>query len=174
MSQRRLIPLAIATALALSACGSDESPTSGSASPVTTTDAVPSTSADPVITTAPTKAPPPSVLTTAPPPSTIEQETTVPSTGSPTDIAIADLADRLDVDPAEIEVVSVEEVTWPDGGLGCPEPGMSYAQALVNGSRIVLAVDGTEYEYHSGPRRDPFYCPPERVTPPATGGYGDI
>lgn len=88
---------------------------------------------------------------------------------SPTDMAIADLAQRLDVDPDGIEVVSVDEVTWPDGGLGCPEPGMMYTQALVDGSRIVLRADGIRHEYHSGGSRDPFYCPPARVQPP-TGG----
>lgn len=89
------------------------------------------------------------------------------------DVAIADLADRLSIDPSEIEVVSVEEVTWPDGSLGCPEPGMVYTQALVNGQRIVLLAEGIEYEYHSGGARDPFYCPPQYVQSAATEGARD-
>ncbi len=72
--------------------------------------------------------------------------------------AVTDLAARLGIDESAITVVSVEEVTWSDGSLGCPEPGMMYTQALENGSLIVLEVDGTEYEYHSGAGRDPFYC----------------
>lgn len=72
--------------------------------------------------------------------------------------AIADLAEHLEVDAAEIEVVSVEDVTWPDGALGCPEPGKMYTQAMVDGQRIVLAHDGTEYAYHSGGDRAPFHC----------------
>ncbi len=72
--------------------------------------------------------------------------------------AVSDLADRLGVDESEITVVSVEEVTWSDGSLGCPEPGMMYTQALENGSLIVLEADGIEYEYHSGVGQDPFYC----------------
>ena len=99
-------------------------------------------------------------------------DSAVPS-GSSTDIALTDLAARLDVDPSEIEVVSVEEVTWPDGSLGCPKPGMSYTQALVDGQLIILAVDGREYEYHSGRGREPFYCPADQATPPTAGGYGD-
>lgn len=72
--------------------------------------------------------------------------------------AIADLAERLEVGEGEIEVVSVEDVTWPDGSLGCPEPGKMYTQAMVDGQRFVLAHDGTEYAYHSGGDRAPFHC----------------
>jgi hypothetical protein len=72
--------------------------------------------------------------------------------------AVADLADRLGVEESMVTVVSIEEVTWSDGSLGCPEPGMMYTQSLVDGSLIVLEVDGLTYEYHSGSDTDPFYC----------------
>lgn len=99
---------------------------------------------------------------------------TSPDTNSSNlEIATADLRTRVGGD-ADIEVVSHEEVTWPNGGLGCPDPDMSYTQALVNGERIVLRADGVQYEYHSGGSRPAFYCPPNRVTPPATGSYGDV
>ena len=86
--------------------------------------------------------------------------------------AVTDLAERLGVDESAITVVSVAEVTWPDGSLGCPQPGMMYTQALVNGSLIVLDVDGTTYEYHAGADGRPFYC--QDPTPPTTGDYGDV
>ena len=73
--------------------------------------------------------------------------------------AIADLRDRLGDPSAEITVVSVEEVDWPDGSLGCPQPGMVYTQAIVNGSKIVLSHAGINHSYHQG-GGDPFYCPP--------------
>ncbi|WP_181310125.1 hypothetical protein [Nocardioides campestrisoli] len=72
--------------------------------------------------------------------------------------ATADLAERLAVPPGAVELVAQEEVTWRDGSLGCAQPGFSYTQALVPGSRITLRVDGTEYEYHAGGRGDPFLC----------------
>jgi hypothetical protein len=83
----------------------------------------------------------------------------VPGAGSP-DVrrAVEDLAGTLDVTVEEVSVVEVEEVTWRDGSLGCAEKGMSYTQALVDGQRIVLEVDGARYEYHSGARRPPFLC----------------
>lgn len=73
-------------------------------------------------------------------------------------IAIADLADRLGIDESAITLVSFESVVWPDGSLGCPQPGMAYIQVLVDGSLIVLSVEGREFRYHSGGSGDPFLC----------------
>jgi hypothetical protein len=72
--------------------------------------------------------------------------------------ARADLSERLGVAPDQIELMAFDAVTWPDGSLGCPQPGMAYTQVLVDGARIVLAYNGQTYEYHSGGRRAPFWC----------------
>ena len=69
---------------------------------------------------------------------------------------------------AVVRVVEVVEVTWSDGSLGCPQPGVNYTQALANGQRVVLAAGGMTYEYHSGPNRPLFYCSDPR--PPVGGG----
>lgn len=89
------------------------------------------------------------------------KEPTVTSSSPPSGPAAAaaeDLATRLEVDAASIEVVSQEEVTWRDGSLGCAKKGLMYTQALVDGSRIILRADGTDYEYHSGGSKPPFWC----------------
>jgi hypothetical protein len=86
-------------------------------------------------------------------------------------IAISDLAERLGADVQAIKVLSIDEVTWRDSSLGCPEPGMMYTQALVEGARIVLEYDGVSYDYHSGPRTDPFFC--AEPTTPVAGDPGD-
>jgi hypothetical protein len=83
--------------------------------------------------------------------------TTGPESG-PVGQAKADLAKRLGVEAAQVTLVSSSEVTWPDGSLGCPEPGMNYTQALVPGSRIILEAAGKQYHYHSGGTRPPFLC----------------
>jgi hypothetical protein len=83
--------------------------------------------------------------------------TTQPASG-PVEQAKADLAKRLGVEAAQVTVVSSNEVTWPDGSLGCPEPGMNYTQALVPGARIILEAAGKQYHYHSGGTRPPFLC----------------
>ncbi len=74
------------------------------------------------------------------------------------DAARADLAGLVGADPSEVLVVSVEAVTWRDGSIGCPQPGMSYTQALVPGTRIILELGGVQYSYHAGRNGEPFYC----------------
>ena len=74
------------------------------------------------------------------------------------DLAIADLARRLNVDGASITVVEVRPMVWPDGALGCPKPGMAYPQVRQEGSLIRLTTRGQEYAYHSGGSRPPFLC----------------
>ncbi len=76
-----------------------------------------------------------------------------------------DLAGRLAIDVAQIDLVEIEPVTWPDGSLGCPQPGMRYIQVPQDGALILLAVEGRVYEYHSGGGRDPFLCELKPLAP---------
>jgi hypothetical protein len=83
------------------------------------------------------------------------------STPAPTDpvaVAVADLAERLGVEPDDVEVVSTEDVTWRNGSRGCAEPGTMYTQALIDGARITLRAGGATYEYHSGGSTPPALC----------------
>ena len=86
------------------------------------------------------------------------------------EFARADLAQRLDVDPGQVVLSGAQAVTWRSGALGCPEPGMHYTQALVPGTVIYLKVDTTIHAYHAKVAGRPFYCPRERVEPPAADG----
>jgi len=74
------------------------------------------------------------------------------------DGAIADLAGRLAIDGDQIEVVEAKAVVWPDGGLGCPEPGVVYTQVQREGLLIQLRVGKRLYNYHGGGGRAPFLC----------------
>ena len=60
---------------------------------------------------------------------------------------VADAARRTGVGEDEVEVVQAISVTWNDGSLGCPEPGMSYTMALVDGYHVILAADDEEFDY---------------------------
>ena len=82
--------------------------------------------------------------------------------------ALDDAANRSGKPRDAITIVVAEAVTWSDGSLGCPEPGMLYTQALVPGYRIVAEAGGQRYEYHASARGQPQFCPPERVVPPAS------
>lgn len=92
--------------------------------------------------------------------------------GIRTTAAIQQLAGRLGVAPESISVVEARAVTWTDGSLGCPEPGMMYTQALVPGELIVLEVAGRRYRFHSSLRGEPFECPEGRAQEP--GGQSDL
>lgn len=74
-----------------------------------------------------------------------------------------DLARRLAVDPGTLAVVSAEFVTWPDGSLGCPQPGMAYQQVLIDGYRVVLSHGDNQYAYHSSVDGNFLLC--ERARP---------
>ena len=72
--------------------------------------------------------------------------------------AVADLSQRLNITPESIQVLEAKNVTWPDGSLGCPQPGRQYIQVLSDGAYILLHADGKNYPYHSGGSRPPFLC----------------
>ena len=88
------------------------------------------------------------------------------------ELAIQDLAARLNLDPELVTVIDFKPVTWPDSSLGCPQEGMMYAQVLTDGYLILLETNGKTYEYHAGKGSNVFYC--ENPTPPVPGMPRDI
>jgi hypothetical protein len=64
-----------------------------------------------------------------------------------TDPILVDAAGRLGVDPSAVTIVSGLAQTFSDGSLGCPEPGMMYTQALVDGYQVVVEAGGTRLDY---------------------------
>jgi hypothetical protein len=59
----------------------------------------------------------------------------------------ADLAKRLNIKVAQIAVVTVQDVEWPDMALGLPLPDHMYAQAITPGWSIVLSANKSKYLY---------------------------
>lgn len=70
------------------------------------------------------------------------------------------------VDTGQLAVVSAESVTFNDGSLGCPQPGVQYTQAQVNGMRVVVQAGGRTYDYRFGASDTPMLC--EQPGPRAT------
>ena len=60
---------------------------------------------------------------------------------------LADAAARSGEEPDAIDVTQAAFVVWNDGSLGCPEPGMSYTMALVDGYHVILEAAGEELDY---------------------------
>jgi hypothetical protein len=63
--------------------------------------------------------------------------------------AVAHLAAELDISPEEVNALSSEPVEWPDASLGCPQPGMMYAQVVTPGYLFLLEAAGEQYEVHT-------------------------
>lgn len=87
----------------------------------------------------------------------------IASSGTPADVSaarwgaiVADLSGRNV--GGEPEIVSAESLTWPNGALGCPKPGNSYTQAVVEGMRVVVTAGGTTYDYRFGRGDAPTLC----------------
>ena len=72
--------------------------------------------------------------------------------------AINDLAAKRQVAPEAVQVVSISQVDWPDTSLGCPQPGMFYAQIIVEGYKIILSAGGQQVEYHADQRGRVVTC----------------
>lgn len=85
--------------------------------------------------------------------------------------AISALAEKLSIDPEEIQVISAESVVWSDSSLGCPQPGMNYLMVLTDGYRVVLTVDEEPYYYHANQRGYGLFC--DNPSPPYSEGAVD-
>ena len=66
----------------------------------------------------------------------------------------------------QLVLVRAESVVWNDGSLGCPEPGMMYTQALVNGYWILIEAAGRTYDFRVGSGGSFRLCPPSQGHPP--------
>jgi hypothetical protein len=71
---------------------------------------------------------------------------------------VADAARRFKVESSAVVLTRAERVTWPNGALGCPEPGRMYTQMLVPGYRVVAKTAEGELTYHTDARGNVVNC----------------
>lgn len=96
----------------------------------------------------------------AKPPAPVQPEVPMnPTLESVTVAVLEDVARRTGMDKASLKVESAEAVTWADGSLGCPQPGMSYTMALVPGYRIKVRAGEQVLDYHASSRGHFVLCP---------------
>lgn len=163
MTSTRTIALAgAATLLVLAGCAGSQ-PEATPSPPVTPvpTETAATLAPTPTETTVRPDFTPMPDLTIAPDPGTLPSDGVPDAVAARTDVqqAVADEAARAGVRPDDVELTGYAQVTWSDGSLGCPEPGVMYTQALVPGRQLILSVDGVAASYHAsleGPFR---YCP---------------
>ena len=83
----------------------------------------------------------------------------IPTLESITESVLQDAAMRTGVARANLEVESAVAVTWADGSLGCPQPGMNYTMALVPGYRIRILAGDARLDYHASRSGYFVLCP---------------
>jgi len=64
-----------------------------------------------------------------------------------------------DFDETKLQLKEIRSVTWNDGSLGCPMPGLCYTQALVPGYLIEMEYMGTVIEIHTDSQMNAFALP---------------
>ena len=87
------------------------------------------------------------------------------------DPILEEAAKLTNVPREQLVIARAEPVVWNDGSLGCPEPGMMYTQALVNGYWVIIDAAGRKYDFRVGSGGSFRLCPPGRGQPlsqPAT------
>jgi hypothetical protein len=94
-----------------------------------------------------------------PPPRTPPEVRMNATLESITDAVLDDAAHVSGVQRSALTIVSTETVTWSDGSLGCPQPGMIYTQALVPGYRIRVRAGERILDYHTNRRGYWILCP---------------
>ena len=67
--------------------------------------------------------------------------------------ARSDLALRLKVDRAQIDIERFRTTVWPDARLGCPAPAAAGEPTAVSGFTIFLSHGGKTYEYRADATR---------------------
>ncbi len=68
---------------------------------------------------------------------------------SAAELAKTDLAKRLNIEAAGIEVVEIADKDFPDMSLGAAVDGEMSAQLISSGWQIKLSADGENYEYRA-------------------------
>ena len=160
------LPVCLTLALMLAACGPVPAPA---------TIAVVSTEAVPPATHSPDSSSGSAPSETPNPAFTLPQ--LVPTTEPPVVGEIpADLMARLTDDAQKragvaaesIVTLRAEAVTWNDGSLGCPQPGMFYTQALVDGYWVILQVGDVVYDYRTSGTAYFVLCEQPSIAPRPT------
>ncbi|MFQ5854746.1 MAG: hypothetical protein ACE5LU_03765 [Anaerolineae bacterium] len=71
------------------------------------------------------------------------------------------LAARLNQIDEAIDLIDLEPAEWPTAALGCPQPGMMYAQVITPGYIVRLKTDDNVYEVHVSKSGHVVFCDAE-------------
>lgn len=60
---------------------------------------------------------------------------------------VAAVAEERGLAVADVTITEIVAMRWADASLGCPEPGMLYAQVITDGFQIVIDAAGHRHDY---------------------------
>jgi len=69
-----------------------------------------------------------------------------------------EIADDAGVSVNEVTIISAEALTFPDGSLGCPVPGLNYIQVQIDGFKVVGSAAGATFDYRGTSPSDITRC----------------
>jgi hypothetical protein len=72
--------------------------------------------------------------------------------------ALREGAVYLGVSPSDMHLDELTAHEWGDASLGCPRPGILYAQVVTPGFVVVVSGAGTSLEYHADGRGRVVLC----------------
>jgi hypothetical protein len=88
-------------------------------------------------------------------------------------VVLAHAAGIVGKDASALTVTRAEFVEWPDGSLGCPEPGMLYPQVITPGYRVEVTHPGGTLDFRLTEEGALRVCeaavPPDLTTPTTMG-----
>lgn len=64
-------------------------------------------------------------------------------------LAQRQVANQLSLSTRRVMLVTVRAYTWEDTSLGCPLPDQTYAEAAIDGYRVVVRAAENDYAFHS-------------------------
>ena len=79
-------------------------------------------------------------------------------------LAMLTLSQSLQLSETDMVVEKMTPVQWSDTSLGCPQPGMMYAQMISEGFKIIIKVDDKVFPVHTGNGRAVVCLPESKVS----------
>jgi hypothetical protein len=93
---------------------------------------------------------------TAPPAPTVDTR----PLPEPVRLAREQAAEDAGLPPEQVEVIEFSEEQWPSTALGCPKPGMNYAQVITPGYLVIVRVGDDTVPYHTDMDGNAIRCEP--------------
>ena len=84
----------------------------------------------------------------------------------PEAVAVSTVVAQSGLTPDQLTVISSEAVNFSDASLGCPQPGMAYAQVITPGYRVLLEGGSQSFDVRVSGKRGRICDTPRSIGAP--------